>query len=750
MNQEKHTQTTKSGKRMRRIGMPCKATQTYLLGIDPTRFKGKPTTADMQDIKNHMLKHYAEHTLEDFITAIKQGQSVCPAYLEDTGDGHKARYWKSQQIFMVDIDNALDKDHRIADTEYISVDRAKQMLTENDIHAFFIYKSFSYKERWDDGKPYEKYRICVKLDTLITDTTERLTIIDTLIKLFSAAADSACTNADRVYYGSTPDCELYKDVTAVTNKNTIFQLHEKLCPPAQTVTYEPSVTTVPAQTTTTDTEWYHNFDYDIDKLLFCCNPNCPYDQWIRITAAYKASGGSVETWAQWSAQAPQWEGQTELRHWNTLDKSNRATLIKLAGETTEGSAYMTMMKQAQQEAKQQFKQQQKALNPSSETKHNKNTDKPKRKLPCKFGTEFGEYHPTFLWYPYLPFGEYCVLFGDSDIGKSIFCCGIAAHVTAGIPLPGEIERTTDKVLYINAEDDGDHMKSRVEHCGGDASKLIVCDSDMSADCFLLGRDFDMLENTIAEYQPKLVIIDPWTSYLDSDVDTNRNVSVRQIMTSIRRLAKRHDCCILLVAHVTKHKQTGNVNYAAAGSVDFINVSRSALTIIKDKNPATPNIKDGRILIHTKSNKAVMGNSIYFRTTNDMLNWGDYSEIDVEVLAAVEDKSPNIYTIAAKQHKSKEDFTDLLRTIVQIRKSFDEDTVRVTYKDISVASSYGEDVWKGRVRGQRREAVQSIQSRLFKEYRMVITFPDNDKPFSQLYNKAKTGHGFFISYYFDTE
>jgi hypothetical protein len=268
---------------------------------------------------------------------------------------------------------------------------------------------------------------------------------------------------------------------------------------------------------------------------------------------------------------------------------------------------------------------------------------------------------------------------------------------------------------------------------------------MTDNAKFLSDEFELLEEAIAEIQPKLVVIDPWTSFVNTQTDTNRSTSVRDIMVKIRKLAKRTDCSIILISHVSKHKSAGNINYAANGSVDLINVSRSALTIIKDKNPEFPDIKDARILIHTKSNKAIFGNSICYRTTNDTLTWGKYSDIDVEILEELEHSNLDAYKIAEKQHKAKDDFSDVLRAIVTIRKSFSNPVLKVTYSDITKAAMpLGEKVWKGRVRAQRRQIIESLQKKLYNDYNITIEFPEENKPFSQLYDKSKTGHGFYLS------
>ena len=51
--------------------------------------------------------------------------------------------------------------------------------------------------------------------------------------------------------------------------------------------------------------------------------------------------------------------------------------------------------------------------------------------------EFGEDKTEFVWYPYIPVGDYSVLMADGGTGKTILCCGIAAAISKGEALPGD-------------------------------------------------------------------------------------------------------------------------------------------------------------------------------------------------------------------------------------------------------------------------------------------------------------------------
>ena len=89
---------------------------------------------------------------------------------------------------------------------------------------------------------------------------------------------------------------------------------------------------------------------------------------------------------------------------------------------------------------------------------------------------FGEDNTSFLWYPYLPIGDYSVLMADGGTGKTILCCGIAAAVSSGKPLPGdEFDCKGRRVLIISAEDRGELLKKRLKLSGANLEEIFILD-----------------------------------------------------------------------------------------------------------------------------------------------------------------------------------------------------------------------------------------------------------------------------------
>lgn len=346
--------------------------QLFKIGLDRTPNTQKPQGYMIGNIKNN-LRSVSQITLKELILAIKKGCTYCPA--EIVGDSHKADNWKSQQIFCVDIDNALKKGEPLPEGQYISPSKALEICKGNNIKPFFIYHSFSSKEK------FEKFRICIVLDRLITDTNTRLNIIKAFISLFGNASDKACTNADRIFYGSVPECEIYSDLNAITDTNTLLEIYKQIQPAEKPENLSSAVSSLAMSQSNSapkkglvldynkknigSSDWSKTYDADPDQLLFCLDPDSEYADWFKYTMAYKAANGTFNTWVNWCKSSSKWK-DSDQNVWRTAPKINNIGQLKsYALETNKGQDYINSLKQAQEQAKKDFIQQQRSAVPKN-------------------------------------------------------------------------------------------------------------------------------------------------------------------------------------------------------------------------------------------------------------------------------------------------------------------------------------------------------------------------------------------------
>lgn len=233
---------------------------------------------------------------------------------------------------------------------------------------------------------------------------------------------------------------------------------------------------------------------------------------------------------------------------------------------------------------------------------------------AKLANEFGEDKTNFLWFPYIPIGDYTVLMADGGTGKTIFCCGIAATISQGKPLPSEITGNLPcNTLIISAEDRGELLKRRLAAAGADLKKVYILDCMDSVGLNFTDKYNDFVQ-LIKRYSPKLVIVDPWHAFLGADIDINRVNAVRPVFQRLANVAKTCNCGMVLVSDITKCKQVKSINSAAG----------SAMRVIFSEEPGEPNM---RVVVHTKSNYAAAGQSVkYTINAKGGCEWSDFGEV----------------------------------------------------------------------------------------------------------------------------
>lgn len=314
-------------------------------------------------------------------------------------------------------------------------------------------------------------------------------------------------------------------------------------------------------------------------------------------------------------------------------------------------------------------------------------------------------HTEYLWYPYLPIGDYTVMMAAGGTGKTVLCCGIAAAVSIGGGLPGMALNGKGKdVLIISAEDSGSVLRERLEQSGADLDRIHIMDRGLS-----YGMDYSTyigeFYGIIREINPALVIIDPWHAFLGSGVDMNRPNVIRPVLQLLAQVAKDCQCSMILVSHVNKGRQTENINNAALGSSDFVNAARSAVRVIFDEGD-----KDVRIMVHSKSNYASYGKSVQYRIVDGGgIVWEGYSPItrwDLEE-AARQRCTPG--ELMAKKDTKATLITALKASIIQ------DGPNRYTYEEFTLL--YGDFIFGGK---QPKRALDAVAPTLLADGVLLTT------------------------------
>jgi len=205
----------------------------------------------------------------------------------------------------------------------------------------------------------------------------------------------------------------------------------------------------------------------------------------------------------------------------------------------------------------------------------------KESIPKKL---FGEF-----WFE----GELCILFADTNVGKSILAVQIADAITKDKPIPEfESDALRQKVLYFDFElskkqFENRYSKNYQKHYVFNPRFFRVEKNDI---CITIGNDYsneslepDMLR-MIIESKSKIIIIDNLTG-LENNIE--KAAIALPLMKRLNALKKQHQLSILILAHTPKRNLSKPITLNdLGGSKTLMNYCDSAFTIgesAKDKN-----------------------------------------------------------------------------------------------------------------------------------------------------------------------
>lgn len=253
-------------------------------------------------------------------------------------------------------------------------------------------------------------------------------------------------------------------------------------------------------------------------------------------------------------------------------------------------------------------------------------------LPVRYYSDVTARKVQWLWYPYIPFGKLTILQGDPGDGKTTLLLHIAALLSKGQSLPGEVNRKASiDIIYQSAEDDvEDTLKPRLICAGADCTKISFIDDSHSP--FSISDTH--IETAILGTRAKLLVLDPLQAYLGESSEINRVDGVRPILKKLAGIAERTECAIVLIGHMNKVSGSKGI-YRGLGSIDITAIARSVLLVGRLRND--PSI---RIMAHLKSSLAQEGNSLAFEIRDgSALHWlGEYNITASELLVGNSDSA----------------------------------------------------------------------------------------------------------------
>ena len=182
----------------------------------------------------------------------------------------------------------------------------------------------------------------------------------------------------------------------------------------------------------------------------------------------------------------------------------------------------------------------------------------------------------WLWPWRLGLGKLALLEGDPELGKTWVTCDLCARLSVGQLFPDGQRSPGPATSIILSDEDGsaDTLRPRLELLGADLDRVIIPDTKVDKRPLTMPSQSARLKRLVADHHARLVVIDPWISFLDPGVFVSSDASVRRALRPLARLAERCRCAILLIRHL--RKLLGNCAlYRGAGSIGLIAMCRSA-------------------------------------------------------------------------------------------------------------------------------------------------------------------------------
>ena len=300
----------------------------------------------------------------------------------------------------------------------------------------------------------------------------------------------------------------------------------------------------------------------------------------------------------------------------------------------------------------------------------------------------------WLWYPYIPFGKVTLLQGDPGGGKSTLMMNIIAAVSNGAASPDGVRLKKPMHVIYQCSEDGasDTIKPRLIKAGADCDNVAFIDEEIDS----LTLNDENLRSAIADFNAKLVVIDPFQAYL-GDADMSNAASLRKVIRQIGMWATAYDCAIVLIGHLNKRQSMKDL-YRGLGSIDIVAAARSVIQVEKCED------SEMRVMHHVKSSLAPRGKDLFFNLdANSGIQWvnDDEPETPQTCESAVYDLKMN------KQEQTAKMLRDLLRNgpvkASDIRLAFSSDeiserTLMLTKKYLGIESFRKGGAWYWKIPG----------------------------------------------------
>jgi hypothetical protein len=369
------------------------------------------------------------------------------------------------------------------------------------------------------------------------------------------------------------------------------------------------------------------YDEVAAALAFVPNDDLPYDGWVRIGMALKASLGEAgrAPWEEWSARSSKNRPAETARKWthdfrNVTQLSARTIFFEAqqngwinprgrAAIEAEASRVEAAMAKANAEAdhddivamiagaaEADHDDGAARQDPGRQGRANANNANgaaqadakpnggaanrlasPPRKAPELIRAVDVVSRPKdWLWKGHLLRSAIELLAGEPGLGKSQLQCSLVACATTGKPWPdGAPGGEPTNVIMLTTEDCLDQeVVPRLIAAGSDLQRITFLKCIRQGgkrDTFLLAEHIELLHKAATEHRAGFITIDPITAHLGA-IDGHKATEVRSQLAPLADLAEQLNAAISTVTHPPKNASSKAINHFI-GSQAFIAAAR---------------------------------------------------------------------------------------------------------------------------------------------------------------------------------
>jgi hypothetical protein len=142
------------------------------------------------------------------------------------------------------------------------------------------------------------------------------------------------------------------------------------------------------------------------------------------------------------------------------------------------------------------------------------------------------------------------------------------------------------VVLLGREDElEDTVKPRLRAAGADESRIhrlqAAIDETGVERPITFPRDCELLRETLRETEARLVVVDPFTAFLDDTVSSLNEQMARRALEPLARIAREMRAVVALVRHLVKGARGLSALHSGGGAVGIMGMARTAFLVGED-------------------------------------------------------------------------------------------------------------------------------------------------------------------------